>query len=119
MPIYEYVCHACDKEFEEMQKFSDDPLTDCNECGAQGQVERKVSRSAFHLKGGGWYKDGYGSSKAETSEAKSETKPKAADSNSSSTSSETSAAPAPSTTSTEPKKEPAKSTASTSNNSAA
>lgn len=59
MPIYEYVCAACGKEFEALQKFSDDPLTECL-CGEAGQVQRKLSLSAFQLKGGGWYKDLYG-----------------------------------------------------------
>lgn len=58
MPIYEYVCMACGQEFEALQKFSDDPLTECT-CGESGQVERKLSLSAFQLKGGGWYKDLY------------------------------------------------------------
>ena len=59
MPIYEYYCDSCDKEFEVIQKISDQVLTECPEC--QGNTLRKLtSMSAFHLKGGGWYKDGYG-----------------------------------------------------------
>lgn len=61
MPIYEYVCHSCGKDFEALQKFSDDPLLTCG-CGKEGRVERKISLSAFHLHGSGWYKDRYGSS---------------------------------------------------------
>ena len=59
MPIYEYKCNECDHVFEAIQKFSDDPLTECPEC--KGKVEKLISQSAFHLKGGGWYKDGYSS----------------------------------------------------------
>jgi putative FmdB family regulatory protein len=59
MPIYEYVCASCGLEFEAIQKFSDEPLTECT-CGQSGRVERKLSLSAFQLKGGGWYKDLYG-----------------------------------------------------------
>ena len=66
MPIYEYVCQSCGKEFEEMQRFSDAPLEQCL-CEEKAPVQRKVSKSAFHLKGGGWYKDGYGSAKPEIS----------------------------------------------------
>jgi putative FmdB family regulatory protein len=84
MPIYEYRCSKCSKTFEKLQKFSDAMLTEC-ECGEQGQVERLVSSPAFHLKGGGWYKDGYGGAKpaangdttkteSKPSEAKTETK---------------------------------------------
>ena len=67
MPIYEYVCKSCGYEFEEMQRFSDAPLEQCPSCQEESSVQRKVSKSAFHLKGGGWYKDGYGSAKPESS----------------------------------------------------
>ena len=70
MPIYEYGCQQCGHDFEEMQKFSDPPLQDCPQC-EQPTAQRKISISAFHLKGGGWYKDGYGSKSTE--EAKSKT----------------------------------------------
>ena len=70
MPIYEYRCQQCGHDFEEMQKFSDPPVERCPECGSL-EAQRKVSVSAFHLKGGGWYKDGYGSKS--TVEAKSKT----------------------------------------------
>lgn len=85
MPIYEYICHRCSREFEAMRRFSDAPLETC-ECGEMGKVSRKLSLSAFQLKGGGWYKQGYSldapvpsknaeNSKTNTSnEAKSESK---------------------------------------------
>jgi putative FmdB family regulatory protein len=57
MPIYEYRCLECDNEFERMQKFSDSPLTECPSCG--GRVQKLISRSAFHLKGDGWYVTDY------------------------------------------------------------
>lgn len=57
MPIYEYECPSCGHEFEKIQKFSDAPVKRCPECG-QG-VRKKISASAFVLKGGGWYADGY------------------------------------------------------------
>ncbi|MDH5752947.1 MAG: zinc ribbon domain-containing protein [Deltaproteobacteria bacterium] len=59
MPIYEYLCSACGEEFEAMQKFSDSPLDTCEACGKKGRVARKISLSAFQLKGGGWYNQGY------------------------------------------------------------
>ena len=64
MPIYEYSCQECGKDFEEIQKFSDPPIELCPCCGSL-EAKRKVSVSAFHLKGGGWYKDGYGDKKKE------------------------------------------------------
>ncbi len=65
MPIYEYSCGDCGEDFEAIQKFSDAPLKIC-ECGSAGKVTRKVSLSAFHLQGGGWYKDRYGSNSKES-----------------------------------------------------
>ena len=62
MPIYEYTCKTCGQEFEVIQKFSDPPLAACD-CGEGGPVERKLSLSAFHLQGHGWYKDTYGNGK--------------------------------------------------------
>lgn len=61
MPIYEYRCQDCGNDFEYMQRMSDDPKSVCETCG--GSLERLISRSAFHLKGGGWYKDLYSSPK--------------------------------------------------------
>ena len=54
MPIYEYHCTACDHEEDVMQKFSDDPLTQCPACGA-ASYRKKVSAAGFQLKGSGWY----------------------------------------------------------------
>ena len=54
MPIYEYVCGACGKPHEALQKISDAPLTDCPECGAS-TLKKKVSAPAFRLAGSGWY----------------------------------------------------------------
>ena|ERR1700722_8814505 len=82
MPLYEYSCHRCGKTIEALQKFSDEPLTVHEDCG--GELEKLISRSAFQLKGSGWYATDYahGSSKAGTegtangsSENKSDSKP--------------------------------------------
>ena len=61
MPIYAYRCKKCGSEEEHIQRMSDPPVTKCEACG--GKLERLVSRAAFHLKGGGWYRDGYASTK--------------------------------------------------------
>ena len=61
MPIYEYGCAACGHEFEEWQKITDPPPKACPACGKR-KVKKLVSMSSFHLKGGGWYADLYGSS---------------------------------------------------------
>ena len=64
MPIYEYLCTSCGYQFEEVQKFSEPSLEECPDCG-NNSAQRQVSMSSFHLKGGGWYKDGYSSKVAE------------------------------------------------------
>ena len=71
MPTYEYQCQKCGKQFEYVQKISDAPKKKCEACG--GKLERLISGGAFILKGGGWYKDLYSSSKPASS--KPETKP--------------------------------------------
>ena len=75
MPIYEYKCENCGHEFEEMLHFSerDDPLnTPCSFPTCGGKVHLKMSLGSFHLKGTGWYKDGYSDKKLVSSEAQIE-----------------------------------------------
>jgi putative FmdB family regulatory protein len=54
MPIYEYQCEACGHRLEALQKISDEPLSDCPECG-RSSLQKLVSAAGFRLKGGGWY----------------------------------------------------------------
>ncbi|GAB4195853.1 MAG: hypothetical protein Tsb002_28730 [Wenzhouxiangellaceae bacterium] len=54
MPIYEYQCAACEQRLERLQKVTDEPLTDCPQCG-QPELRKLVSAAGFRLKGGGWY----------------------------------------------------------------
>jgi putative FmdB family regulatory protein len=61
MPIYEYECQKCGRIAEYMQSISEKPKSKCEHCG--GKLEKMISSSAFHLKGGGWYKDLYSSQK--------------------------------------------------------
>ena len=61
MPLHAYTCTECEDQFEEIQKFSDEPLQTCEKCG--GSLEKRIGSPSFHLKGGGWYSDGYGSKK--------------------------------------------------------
>lgn|SRR5689334_10835928 len=61
MPLYAYRCTACGAREEHIQKFSDPPVEHCEVCG--GALAKELTGAAFHLKGGGWYKDGYASSK--------------------------------------------------------
>lgn len=63
MPIYVYGCRKCGAMEEHIQRFSDPPKTRCEACG--GKLEKQVTSAAFHLKGGGWYRDGYASARPE------------------------------------------------------
>src|SRR3954452_24237381 len=54
MPLYEYRCDACGHQFEKIQRFSDDPISVCPNCGA-GPVVKLLSSPAIQFKGSGWY----------------------------------------------------------------
>jgi len=54
MPIYEYICEACDHTHDALQKISDAPLTDCPQCG-EASLKKKISAPGFRLSGSGWY----------------------------------------------------------------
>ena len=56
MPIYEYKC-ANGHNFEVIQSMSDDPVTECEVCGAP--VERVFHPVAVHFKGSGFYTTDY------------------------------------------------------------
>jgi putative FmdB family regulatory protein len=77
MPIYEYNCSKCEGKFEIIHGISESPKTKCPECG--GRMKRQVSLGAFHLKGSGWYKDGYangGNGKTVSDKTDKKSKPK-------------------------------------------
>jgi putative FmdB family regulatory protein len=99
MPTYDYVCDACQHEFELFQSIKDEPKRKCPECGRQ-KLRRLIGPgAAIVFKGSGFYKTDYrsesykkaaaadkkttsSSTKTETkSESKGETKskPKKAD----------------------------------------
>ena len=59
MPIYEYECTKCGRQVEAWQKFSDPPLSECEQC--HGKMKKLISHSTFHLKGSGWYVTDYAS----------------------------------------------------------
>lgn len=53
MPTYEYACSACGHRLEVVQRFTDDPLTVCGECG--GALRRVFHPVGVVLKGSGFY----------------------------------------------------------------
>jgi putative FmdB family regulatory protein len=57
MPIYEYKCQKCGKQFEAFQGITDPELKSCKFC--KGKVHKMMSLSSFNLKGSGWYVTDY------------------------------------------------------------
>jgi putative FmdB family regulatory protein len=95
MPIYEYKC-ANGHVFDVIQRMSDEPLTECQECGAP--AERVLHPVAIHFKGSGFHNTDYGKKKAASNGSSSDgSKPsesKTSDSKSSDSASGDSKAPA-------------------------
>ena len=71
MPIYEYSCTKCGHTFEEMQKFSDPPVTKCRKC--KGKVEKVLSPPGLLFKGTGWYVTDYSDSRKKAAAAEKKT----------------------------------------------
>ena len=55
MPTYVYECKKCEKVFEAEQRMSDDPLSDCESCGAKKSLRRLIQPTAILFKGSGFY----------------------------------------------------------------
>lgn len=58
MPTYTYQCNACEHQFETQQRMTDEPLTDCPECG-KPELRKVITQGNFILKGSGWYQTEY------------------------------------------------------------
>jgi putative FmdB family regulatory protein len=90
MPIYTYRCESCGVQFDRTQKFTDNPLTQCPECGKK-TLRKVYTPVGIVFKGSGFYatdhhspsgqswasgsKEPASEAKAEAAEAKSEAKP--------------------------------------------
>ena len=61
MPIYEYKCEN-GHVFDVIEKMTDEPLTECQECGAPAQ--RVLHSPAIHFKGSGFHNTDYGKRKS-------------------------------------------------------
>jgi putative FmdB family regulatory protein len=60
MPTYDYLCENGHR-FELVQRFTEDALDKCVECGAP--CKRLLHAPAIHFKGSGFYSTDYGSKK--------------------------------------------------------
>lgn len=54
MPTYEYRCDHCDRNFDVVQSFQDEPLSTCPTCGAP--VRKVFGNVGIVFKGSGFYK---------------------------------------------------------------
>ncbi len=54
MPTYQYACTSCAQRLEVVQRFSDDPLTDCPACA--GRLRKVFSAVGVLFKGSGFYR---------------------------------------------------------------
>ncbi|MER7211283.1 FmdB family zinc ribbon protein [Streptosporangium sp. NPDC000239] len=64
MPTYQYACSACGNEFDIVQKFSDDALTECPSCA--GELRKVFSAVGIVFKGSGFYRTDSRSSSTST-----------------------------------------------------
>ncbi len=85
MPIYEYECQDCGHVFDTIQKISEEPLIQCPVC-QHNALKKLISKSAFQLKGTGWYETDFkGSAKKtekQSDQATADTEDKKVDSSS-------------------------------------
>jgi putative FmdB family regulatory protein len=68
VPTYEYACTDCGDKSEVVQRFSDDPLTICTECG--GRLRKVFSPVGIVFKGSGFYRNDSRNGSQGTSAAK-------------------------------------------------
>ncbi|MFF4502658.1 FmdB family zinc ribbon protein [Streptomyces sp. NPDC001401] len=95
MPTYQYQCTECGEGLEAVQKFTDDALTECPNCG--GRLKKVFSAVGIVFKGSGFYRNDSRGSSSSSSPASSS---KSSTSTSSSTPSSASSDSKPSSTGT-------------------
>ncbi len=62
MPLHDYNCKNCSKDYTYFHNGSDDKTPKCPLCGSEGDPnERLIAKdTSFQLKGKNWAKDRYG-----------------------------------------------------------
>lgn len=89
MPTYQYQCTECGEGLEAVQKFTDDALTECPNCG--GRLKKVFSAVGIVFKGSGFYRnDSRGSSSSSSPASSKPSTPSSTSSTSSSTTSSSS-----------------------------
>ncbi|MER5535480.1 FmdB family zinc ribbon protein [Streptomyces mirabilis] len=72
MPTYQYQCTECGEGLEAVQKFTDNALTECPNCG--GRLKKVFSAVGIVFKGSGFYRnDSRGSSSSSSPASKPST----------------------------------------------
>lgn len=106
MPTYQYACTECGHQFEAVQKFSDDALTECPTCA--GKLRKVFSAVGVVFKGSGFYRnDSRGAEKTSTPASSSSSgSSSSGDSSSSSSSGSSSSSDSSSSSSPAPKPAP-------------
>jgi putative FmdB family regulatory protein len=66
MPIYDYLCTACDHRADILHGINDPAPNFCPSCGAEGTMRKQFSAPTIHFKGSGWAKKDRGGSSAGT-----------------------------------------------------
>lgn len=56
MPIYEYICTACDHRTDILHGLNDPGPNFCPSCGRDGTMRKQFAPPAIHYKGTGWAK---------------------------------------------------------------
>ncbi|MFS0895258.1 FmdB family zinc ribbon protein [Microbacterium sp. 179-I 3D3 NHS] len=54
MPTYAYACTSCGHQFDAVQSFSDDALSECPECG--GMLRKQYGSIGVTFNGSGFYR---------------------------------------------------------------
>jgi putative FmdB family regulatory protein len=62
MPIYDYVCTACDHRTDILHGINEPGPHYCPSCGREGTMRKQFAAPAVHYKGSGWAKKDRGSS---------------------------------------------------------
>jgi len=88
VPTYQYACTECDEQLEVVQKFTDDPLSECPVC--HGRLRKVFSPVGVLFKGSGFYRTDNRSSRTKEKAAAGASSSSSSDSNSSGSSSNSS-----------------------------
>nr|WP_166391016.1 FmdB family zinc ribbon protein [Nocardioides ochotonae] len=97
MPTYQYACTECGHQFEQVQSFSEDALTECPAC--TGKLRKLYNAVGVVFKGSGFYRTDSRSSSSASEPAASSSSSSSSSSDAGSSSSSSSSSTSTSTTS--------------------